>query len=302
MHRTAGTAALFLALTAPLAAQETGPLDRLRDVALEAVNADRAAQGLDPLTGGDRLDRIAQAHAEDMAQRGFYAHRNPDGQGARDRYLEAGGPRWELVAENIARCTGCATPPDAARVEAFQEGWMNSPEHRENILTEGLTRMGFGIVAAGEQIFAVQDFAGPGGSRGGDPLEDSTAATARVLDLLNTAREEAGAPPLTSDPALIEAAEALIPEDGALDRMGNLGQALPEGARGDWRQLAALAAACGGCGTAITAGDVEAFADDWLSGGDRARLTDGALTHAGLALQADGQGRKVAVLVLGQAR
>jgi uncharacterized protein YkwD len=97
-----------------------------------------------------------------MLRRHYYAHETPEGKNPRDRFLAAGGSPSSLVEENIARCAGCPVPPEAAAVDSLQRSWMNSPEHRENILARGIDRMGFGIAGDQGALYAVQDFAGPG--------------------------------------------------------------------------------------------------------------------------------------------
>lgn len=286
------------------AAQQSGALNQR---ALELVNQSRQDQGLAPLTAGADLDEAARAHAEDMLERDYYAHQSPEGDTVRDRYLSAGGSEWELVAENIARCQGCPVPADVARVEAFHEGWMNSPGHRRNILAPGLARFGFAVSGAGQTVYAVQTFAGPGISPGGEaggPI-DGQAAARLALELINEARREAGSTPLETDPDLQDAAASLVPGDlqgFALDRMGSLQDALAPDAGQDWRRVASVAASCGGCGTRPVAGDVRSFVSDWLEEGGayRQQILDPDLTHAGMILRADGQGRKIALLLLAE--
>ncbi|MEX0760457.1 MAG: CAP domain-containing protein, partial [Tistlia sp.] len=156
---------LWLA-AAPAAALDTGELAALRERALSLVNEARQVEGLAPLEAGDSLAAAAQKHAEDMALRDYYAHASPEGETVRDRFRTEGGSDWQLVAENIATCRRCEPPPDETRVQAFHEGWMDSPPHRENILAPGLTRFGFGIAGTERQTYAVQTFAGPGQPRG----------------------------------------------------------------------------------------------------------------------------------------
>ncbi|MGJ3264823.1 MAG: CAP domain-containing protein [Salinarimonas sp.] len=307
-----GLAALLLASAAPAAAQDvvTGDLPGLRAEALAEVNASREAEGLDPLQAGETLHTIAQDHAEDMLARGYFAHASPEGVTVGDRFRTAGGGRSEIVAENLAVCDGCPTPPGEERVEAFQEGWMESPGHRENILRGGLTRFGFGIAAdpGSGRTLAVQTFAGPGTSRGGSdaaaaaPLaSDDRAAAAR--EAINGLRAEADVPPFETDEALVAAARALLPEGGAsLDPPAlDLGAALPEGARTRFGQLRALAATCSGCGAEPTRADVADFVARWERTQGEA-LTDPAFDSLGFALGADGEGAKTAILLLGAGR
>nr|WP_111298248.1 CAP domain-containing protein [Paracoccus saliphilus] len=294
--------ALLLSCSAAVAQQP----EALNQHALDLVNQARQDQGLEPLSSGADLDEAARVHAEDMLARNYYAHESPEGEDVRDRYLAAGGSEWELVAENIAKCVGCG-PADAARVDAFHEGWMNSPEHRENILAEGLDRFGFATASGGQTVYAVQTFAGSGTSRGGEEGESlkPEAAAQDALDRINDARQAEGLDPLQLDTGLQQAAAALVPEDlqgFALDDMGDLRDALPDGAMGDWRRILTVGGTCGGCGTRPVAGDVETFVGDWLEGQGSysQQILQPGLTHAGMILRADGQGRKVALLLLAE--
>ncbi len=292
--------ALLFAGNAALAQHRTDT-QQMRQLALEQVNASRAQQGLDALSVGTELNQAARNHAEDMLKRGYYAHVSPDGSGPRDRYLAAGGNEWEVVAENIARCTGCPIPPTLDRVEAFHTGWMNSPEHRKNILQPGLARFGFALVAGQDTIYAVQTFAGPGSSRGeqSTPVE-STDATAIALEPINDARTQAGLPNLSASSTLTEGAADLLPQDLSGFELGDMGSL--SDVAGNWRRLSAVAAACGGCGGQVVKGDVTEFVSDWLTEGNvnRSTLLDPNITQIGMTVRSDGQGRKIAILLLGQ--
>lgn len=295
----------------PAQAQQTGDLDQLRQQALELVNEARGEHDLPPLELGDILNEAAQAHAEDMLARDYYGHVSPEGESVMDRYQEAGGSRWRVVRENIARCEGCPTPPTIERVERFQEGWMESPEHRANILSRGLDRFGFGIAAGDDEIYAVQTFAGPGRPRGLEAGEEPEPLSADeqvslALRIINRERQAQGAAPLSESAALTSTAETLLsqmdrqslslPEDGLME-------ALPESERRNWAEIATIAGGCGGCGTQATAADVRFFANQWLENPQyRSRLLDPGFTHLGFAMQANGEGRKNALAVLGGQR
>ncbi|WP_158218071.1 CAP domain-containing protein [Marinibacterium profundimaris] len=295
--------ALLLGFLLLIGSQMARAEDRaaLRDAALQHVNQSRTDEGLPPLEPGASLDEAAQKHAEDMLKRGYYSHTTPQGDGPRDRFLDAGGGEWERVAENIARCRNCGAL-DRERVATFHEGWMDSPGHRANILSEGLARFGFGAVALDGRIYAVQTFAGPGNSRGRDGTEiEAGGASDIAQEVLNAERTRAGVAPVNRSPALTEAAMEALPADlggmriESLDPFGTFPQELREFGR-----LQALVSECGGCGTVATAGDVRAFLGDWLEAhGRRVSLLDGETTHLGMALRSDWEGRKVALLLLG---
>ena len=288
--------ALACAIVAPAAAQEADGLDALRGYALALTNAARAEAGLDALGPGPILDEAAQGHAEDMAGREYYDHVAPDGTTPADRFRAAGGSRWALSGENIARCSGCASPPDRARVEAFHDGWMQSPEHRDNVLGAGFDRMGFGIAGEGDRIYAVQTFAGPGD--GGDrPALDVVGLRAAALRAVNGHRKDAELAPLEPDAALDAVAERVL--DARLsgeDVPENLFGLLPEGA-GGWTGLAVRSASRGGAGGALGGEDVAAFVDGW--GETDAPLGAAGAGHLGFAAAARDDGRATAVAVFG---
>ena len=109
-----------------------------RDIArhLNAVNAVRAQAGLAPLAHDPALSAQAQAHACDMAARGYFAHARADGWDM-DARLRAAGLRGVCRgAENIAK--------GQADIAAAMTSWMGSAGHRRNLLDPALTRVGFG--------------------------------------------------------------------------------------------------------------------------------------------------------------
>ena len=79
------------------------------------------------------LDILARAHALDMANHAFFAHRSPSRGDALQRAREA-GLRFSRLVENLA------IAPDAT--QAFS-GWMQSPSHRANLLDEAVEVVGW---------------------------------------------------------------------------------------------------------------------------------------------------------------
>lgn len=302
-----------LAGAGPVRAAQTGDLDRLRALALDLVNGERRARGLPPFGLRPALNEAAQAHAEDMLRRGYYSHVSPEGRTVMDRYTDAGGSRWRLVEENIARCATCAPPPGAENVRRLHAGWMESAGHRENILNPGVDGFGFGIVAGEDGgLYAVQTFAGPGAPRG-NGNGAGQAATAlppaerapRALEIVNAARREAGVAPLLPSAPLTGAARDRLAAtgNGAAGANGGPLASLRGEGRAAWRSAALIAGRCGGCGTRPTAADIRFFVDSWLKQpAYRGTLLDPDATHLGFAIAADGEGAKRAAAVLGRAR
>ncbi len=282
-------------------------LDAIRARALDLVNEARQEQDLPPLVLEDKLNVAAQAHADDMHTRGYFDHLSPEGRTAQDRYVQAGGSKWLLISENIGRCIGCRPPRRIGILNRLQRDWMMSPEHRANILRQGLTRFGFGMVIDDQKrLYAVQTFSGPGLPHGLRPDEEPAPLSAadqaqQALQLFNQARAQSGGKPLEISPGLNRVARILLPdrdlENFSLESRQNL---VPESESRNWQSISVLANECGGCGAVPTAADVRYFAQQWLADpGDKQDLLDARVTHVGFVIATNGEGMKVALAVLG---
>jgi uncharacterized protein YkwD len=103
------------------------------------INAIRVANGLKPMGTTRPLRVAATRHSVDMVRRHYFAHVSPSGQTVTDRVRRAGYDGGRL-GENIGWGSGSLATP-AAIVQA----WMNSPPHREIILTPAFRDLGVGI-------------------------------------------------------------------------------------------------------------------------------------------------------------
>jgi uncharacterized protein YkwD len=120
---------------------------------LALVNRFRAKSGCAPVTVDRRLVDAANRHAADMVRRDYFDHASPEGDRAGER-VSGAGYQWRWYGENIAR--GQESPWEA------MDGWMNSPEHRSNILDCKLDQMGVGLAIDRDHTpYWVQDFATP---------------------------------------------------------------------------------------------------------------------------------------------
>lgn len=105
---------------------------------LNATNSARAANGMPALNLDSQLNASAQAKAQDMADKDYWAHVSPDGTEPWYFFTQA-GYSYSKAGENLAY--GFMTS------QATVDGWMNSPSHRANML-DGYYDVGFGIVNA----------------------------------------------------------------------------------------------------------------------------------------------------------
>lgn len=125
---------------------------------LARVNAERAAEGLDPVIWNDTLAQQATQYACEMIHWDFFDHVNPvTGSTLGDRADEFGYD-YSIIGENLA--AGQVTPEQAMR------DWMDSPGHRANILEPRFTELGIGVRVGGSYgTYWVQEFGRPGLSK-----------------------------------------------------------------------------------------------------------------------------------------
>lgn len=103
------------------------------------ANFERVSRGIAPMYVDARLGAAAQGHADDQVRRNFFSHTNPDGCTFLCRADAAG---YSLaLGENIS--AGRFTAGVAVR------GWMDSPGHKANLLTQGFRTMGAGSAVGG---------------------------------------------------------------------------------------------------------------------------------------------------------
>lgn len=134
---------------------------------LSLTNQQREQHGLKPLHLDSELSQAATQKAADMFAKDYWAHVAPDGvtpwvfiKGAGYDYLYAG--------ENLAR--GFTTANDVVTA------WMNSPSHRDNMLSPNYNDVGFAVatgnLVGSDTTLVVQEF----GSRYIAKSEDNTAS------------------------------------------------------------------------------------------------------------------------------
>ncbi|MCI8520121.1 MAG: hypothetical protein HFE52_08310 [Clostridia bacterium] len=136
--------------TVTITAQQSEFDDWAKQV-LALTNVEREKRGRKPLKWDDSLAKLATAHCEDMINRSFFAHDNPDGATPFDRMKNA-GISYREAGENIA--AGQYSP------EAVVKSWMNSQGHMKNILNPSFESLGVGVVKGGKYgIYWAQEFA-----------------------------------------------------------------------------------------------------------------------------------------------
>lgn len=117
--------------------------------AFQLLNADRAANGLPALKINMSLVRLAENYGQDMINRNYFSHYNPEGQSPFDRMQNA-GISYKAAGENLAINTN---------VTAAEKAFMNSSGHRANILNANYTEVGVGVrTNSAGSVYVVQEF------------------------------------------------------------------------------------------------------------------------------------------------
>lgn len=120
------------AMSAKTAAGSSAITDQL----FSLVNQQRAQNGLAPLARDPRLDASAAAKCQDMVAKNYWAHVSPSGEQPW-QFIQDQGVSYSSAGENLA--TGYDT------AQLIVNAWMNSPEHRTNILNPAFNYVGYAV-------------------------------------------------------------------------------------------------------------------------------------------------------------
>ena len=146
----------------------------------EFTNQERLNHGLSSLAIDSEITQVARGHSSDMAEREYFAHETPEGLTPTDRAQQKGYSCQKMVglliysglAENIfqghlfdsyytinGEITSYEWNTEEEIAKITVDGWMNSPGHRENILTEIFDREGIGVkITEDHKVYVTQNF------------------------------------------------------------------------------------------------------------------------------------------------
>jgi uncharacterized protein YkwD len=146
---------IYLARHAPPSPEEMAGVSEPESEIIDAVNAERTRRGLKTLKFSPRLAVVARGHSYDMAIRHYRGHNSPEGATPADR-VRGVGVECTAVAENIY-------VDDYHQLESLGpralKGWLDSPEHRANLLSPDFVETGIGIARANDGLtYVTQDF------------------------------------------------------------------------------------------------------------------------------------------------
>ena len=163
---------------------------------VDETNQNRVADNLPDLQVSSLLQEAAQEKANDEATKGYFAHTSP--QGLTPWYwFQQVDYNFDYAGENLA--------VNFSDSQDVTTAWMNSPEHRANILSTDFTQIGIataqGIYEGEPTTFVVEEFGTPA---------PATAPVAFV-DTAAAATAPAAASAVTSAPVATSPAKTLAP-------------------------------------------------------------------------------------------
>jgi uncharacterized protein YkwD len=135
-------AALFASPGGAVAQRRTS-MQQLQSGVLVELNAIRHQHGLVPLRSASSLAAAARQHSVEMATRGYFSHTSANGTTFDKRiarFYPVGKYGFWSVGENLLWSSPDVDPAGALRM------WMNSPEHKANILNAKWRQIGVSAV------------------------------------------------------------------------------------------------------------------------------------------------------------
>jgi len=136
---------------------------QLEQFIIHYTNEVREKHGLNKLTYDPNLELISRRHSDDMIKRDYTGHITPEGLTPKDRVSNQYRSFIGKTTENIWLLSGSwkglpynqSSSPIKMAKRVVSE-WMESPTHRKNILTEGLTHIGIGVSASYGKLLVTQ--------------------------------------------------------------------------------------------------------------------------------------------------
>lgn len=93
---------------------------------MDLINSERSSRNLNTLIIHPSLTIAANQKSQDMIDRDFFAHIDPDGNYVWPKIIAAGYGQYKILGENLA--------VDFLTSEGMVKAWLDSPTHRANLL------------------------------------------------------------------------------------------------------------------------------------------------------------------------
>ena len=129
----------------------SSPPDAVTSAVFNRVNSDRAGAGLPALAWNGQLYCLAADWSAQMAASGNLHHRDLNAAINSPEYRS-----YRTLGENILR------GPASISGDSMEDAWMNSPAHRDNIMSSSFSSIGIATARSpdGQSVYATQNFGG----------------------------------------------------------------------------------------------------------------------------------------------
>ncbi len=107
-----------------------------KNLILNLTNKERMEENLNTLQENYKLSQAAEKKAKDILEKQYFAHTNPDGKPFY-AWIEDSGYNYLYAGENLAI--------DFSSAEGVMDGWLKSPTHRANILSDNYSEIGISV-------------------------------------------------------------------------------------------------------------------------------------------------------------
>lgn len=165
MRRLAAILPILAMLLLPVSAQAESIHQSSKQMTvydlINAVNALRAAYGLEPYSINSILMYTAQSQADFMASTGEVTHSGPGGTALTQRLLAAGYPLSGDLSLGGFRAENIISGNLVMVAESAINGWMGDAPHQNTMLSPNLTEIGAGVAMANGRTYLVIDVARP---------------------------------------------------------------------------------------------------------------------------------------------
>lgn len=189
----------------------------LPNALVELTNQERVKSAVPVLKMNPLLAKAAEAKAKDMASKGYFAHTSPDGT-TPWYWIINSGYVFDRAGENLA--------VNFYGSEDVVNAWMNSPSHKQNILSAGFTEVGIGIAEGMYQgrsvVFVAQMFGKPATIA---PLALEEARAVAVAPTVSAKSPSSSLPP-SPVPAIVRAVPRVSTASPATPAPGVLSESI----------------------------------------------------------------------------
>ena len=173
---------------------------------VDETNQGRVTNGLPDLQVSPLLQAAAQAKANDEASKGYFAHTSP--QGLTPWYwFQQAGYDFDYAGENLA--------VNFSDSQDVTNAWMNSPEHRANILSTNFTQIGIataqGVYEGEPTTFVVEEFGTPAPAAAPVAFVDTASAATAPATTAPTTKPVATKKPAKPAPAPVATVPVIVP-------------------------------------------------------------------------------------------